>query len=302
MKDSNENYRLKKTIGRKLYERNMKTGIVDVGGGLRGIYAAGVFDWCLDHDIRFDLCIGVSAGSANVTSFIAEQRGRNYRFYAEYSFRKKYMGIGRFLLKKSFIDLDYVYGTLSNSDGEAPLDYQKIMRSSSEVLVVATNAETGDAKYFDKSNMKQDCYDILKASSAIPLVCRPYSVDGIPYYDGALSDPVPIEKAFSSGCEKVVLILTKPKDIIRISNKDEKLAAGIRKKYPLAAEKLCKRAIRYNEGVELAKQYEKKGKLLILAPDDTCGMDTLTRDPEAMKQMYEKGIRNAQQIKDFLNQ
>lgn len=29
----------------------MKTGIVDVGGGLRGIYAAGVFDWCLDHDI-----------------------------------------------------------------------------------------------------------------------------------------------------------------------------------------------------------------------------------------------------------
>lgn len=53
----------------------MKTGIVDVGGGLRGIYAAGVFDWCLDQKILFDLCIGVSAGSANVVSYIAGQRG-----------------------------------------------------------------------------------------------------------------------------------------------------------------------------------------------------------------------------------
>lgn len=280
----------------------MKTGIVDVGGGLRGIYAAGVFDWCLDNNIRFDLCIGVSAGSANVTSYVAKQRGRNYRFYAEYSFRKEYMGIGRFLRKKSFIDLDYVYGTLSNSGGEAPLDYQKIIESNSEVLVVATNAETGEAKYFDKGDMKQDCYDILKASSAIPFVCHPYSVENIPYYDGALSDPIPIEKAFSLGCEKVVLILTKPKDIIRTPKKDEKLAAGIRKKYPLAAEKLCKRAVRYNEGVEMAKQYEKKGRLLILAPDDTCGMDTLTRNLEAMKQVYGKGIKSAEQIKDFLNQ
>lgn len=212
------------------------------------------------------------------------------------------MGIGRFLRKRSFIDLDYVYGTLSNSDGEAPLDYHKIMESRSEVLVVATDAETGEAKYFDKGDMKQDRYDILKASSAIPFVCHPYNVDGIPYYDGALSDPIPIEKAFSLGCEKVVLILTKPKDMIRTSKKDEKLAAGIRKKYPLAAEKLCRRAAQYNEGVELAKQYEKKGKLLILAPDDTCGMDTLTRNLEAMKQVYGKGIRSAEQIKDFLSQ
>ena len=49
----------------------MKTGVVDVGGGLRGVYTAGVFDYCLDQDIRFDLGIGVSAGNANVASYIA---------------------------------------------------------------------------------------------------------------------------------------------------------------------------------------------------------------------------------------
>ena len=44
----------------------MKLGVVDVGGGLRGIYAVGVLDYCMDHQIHFDLGIGVSAESANL--------------------------------------------------------------------------------------------------------------------------------------------------------------------------------------------------------------------------------------------
>ncbi|MBS5725457.1 MAG: patatin-like phospholipase family protein, partial [Clostridiales bacterium] len=143
-------------------------------------------------------------------------------------------------------------------------------------------------------------YDILKASCSIPIVCRPYSIGGVPYYDGAISDPVPIEKAFSLGCEKVVLILTRPRDFLRTPDKDRKLAAGLRKKYPLAAARLEQRAERYNEGIILANQYERQGKLLIVAPDDTCGMDTLTRNPEAMKRFYEKGLQDGGQIAAFV--
>ncbi len=55
----------------------MKTGIIDVGGGFRGIYAGGVLDYCLDQKISFDLGIGISAGSANLCSYIAGQKGRN---------------------------------------------------------------------------------------------------------------------------------------------------------------------------------------------------------------------------------
>ena len=76
----------------------MKTGAVDVGGGLRGVYAAGIFDYCLDQDIRFDLGIGVSAGGANVASYIARSKKRNYSFYTEYPFRKEYMRVGNFFL------------------------------------------------------------------------------------------------------------------------------------------------------------------------------------------------------------
>jgi len=260
-----------------------KVGVVDVGGGYRGIYAAGVLDYCLDNNIAFDLGIGVSAGSANVISYAAGQARRNYQFYTEYGLRKEYAGIKNFLVKRSFVDLDYVYGTLSNSDGENPLDYAAFCRSPMEFLVVATEAETGNARYFDKHDIAQDDYSVLKASSAIPFVCHPYAVKDQLYYDGALGDPVPIEKAFQMGCDKVVLLLTLPEDTIRTSVKDRKLAAGIRKRYPLAASGLERRAQRYNDSVVLARNYAAQGKLLIVAPDDTCGVSTLKRDADALR-------------------
>lgn len=277
----------------------MRIGVIDVGGGLRGIYAAGVFDFCLDEGLWFDLGIGVSAGSANISSYIAGQKRRNYPFYTEYPFRREYMSLHNFLFKKSYLDLDYIYGTLSRSDGENPLDYQSFVNSPCEFLAVATNAKTGEAEYFDKSDIHLNDYSVLKASCAIPFVCRPYEVRGVPYYDGALGDTIPIEKAFQCGCDKVVLILTKPRDLIRTPDQDKKLADRIQKKYPAAAEKLRQRADQYNRGVALAKQYEAQGRALIVAPDDTCGVDTLTCDREALQQFYEKGYRDAQVLPDF---
>ncbi len=278
----------------------MKTGIVDVGGGLRGVYAAGVFDRCLDMGIHFDVCVGVSAGSANISSYIAGQKGRNYPFYTVYPFRKEYMSWRNFLWKRSYLDLDYIYGTLSNSTGENPLDFSALTASTTELCVVACDAETGAAKYFGKEDMRQNDYSILKASSAIPFVCRPYEVNGRLYYDGALGDPIPIVRAFQMGCDRVVLILSKPQNIIRLQGKDPFFAKRIEKRYPKAAEQLRLRADRYNDGVALAKTYEAKGQILIVAPDDTCGVETLTRDKDALQRLYEKGYENGGAIAPFL--
>lgn len=278
----------------------MKIGVIDVGGGYRGIYAAGVLDYCMDQNITFDLGIGISAGSANLASYAAGQKGRNYRFYTEYGFRKQYASLGNFIRKHSYIDMDYVYGTLSNHDGESPLNYPAIRDNPMEFFVVAADAVTGQAKYFGKEDIAADNYDVFKASSSIPFFCPPYEIKGVPYYDGALGDPVPVEKAFELGCDRVVVLLTKPENILRNSQKDERLAAGIRKKYPLAAERLCARAQRYNEGVALAQKYAKQGRALIVAPDDTCGVDTLKKDKASLHRLYEKGYTDAQRIKDFL--
>lgn len=278
----------------------MKLGIVDVGGGLRGVYATGIFDSCLTEEVRFDVCVGVSAGSANIASYAAGQRKRNYLFYTEYPFRKEYMSFRNYRRKRSYLDLDYVYGTLSNSGGENPLDYWAIQKSPAELVMVACDARTGKARYFDKADLKPDDYSVLKASSAIPFICRPCEVAGIPYYDGALGDPVPVEKAFEAGCERVVVILSKPRDTVRTPEKDPLFARLIQRSYPLAAESLRRRAERYNEGVRLALEYERQGRVLVLAPDDTCGVATLTKDRDALRALYQKGQRDARAILDFI--
>ena len=166
--------------------------------------------------------------------------------------------------------------------------------------MVATEAETGEGHYFEKADVSQDHYDIMKASCAIPAVCHPYEVNGIPYFDGALTDPVPVKKAFELGCDKVVLLLTKPKDFVRDLHEDDRLVRLIHHHYSAAAEGLHLRAQRYNESVAYAKTLEAEGKVLIVAPEHTCGVTTLTRDPELLKELYNKGYEDGHKINDFL--
>ena len=118
----------------------MKIGVIDVGGGLRGGYAAGVFDRFIEEDIHFDVCIGVSAGSANCASFLAGQKGRNYPFYTEYPFRKEYMSVRNLLHKGCYLDLNYIYSELSNAGGENPLDCAALLGSQSDYYGIGSHS------------------------------------------------------------------------------------------------------------------------------------------------------------------
>lgn len=275
-------------------------GLVDVGGGERGAYGAGVLDQCLEQGIAFDYCAGVSAGAANISSYLAGQKGRNFAFYTNYSFRPQYMGFGLLLRKRQYADLDYIYGTLSDSDGEYPLDFEAMRASGRTFVIVATDAETALPVYFTMDDMVQDDYAAIKASSALPLVSDPYPVNGRPCFDGGLSDPIPVQKALDAGCEKVVVVLTRPRDYYRSSKRDARLARLVAPRYPRIAEALVNRAGLYNLQLDLAKKYERDGKVLIVAPDDIGDMSTLTKDKGEIEALYAKGYRDALAIDRFL--
>ena len=279
----------------------MKIGLIDVGGGMRGTYAAGILDFCLENNINFDCCIGVSAGSSNLITFLAKQKERNFRYYFTYAFRKEYTGLHCLLKYKNYLNLDYVYSVLANSNGEDPLDYKTLMENPAELIIVAEESVSGKTKYFTKEDIKQDDYRVLSASCNIPILNRPVEIDGIKYFDGGFADPVPIQKAFDEGCDKVVLILTRPVDIPRSSKRDRIFAKLLKKKYPMAAENLANRAEQYNSSIKIAKKLEKEGKVLILSPSNVYGLDTLTRKKESMLKLYEDGKKAAEKISNWIN-
>lgn len=275
-------------------------GIIDVGGGLRGIYGAGVFDRCLDDGNYFDVCVGVSAGSANIASFLAGQRGRNYPFYTDYPSRKEYMSIQNMLKKGSYLDLEYIYGVLSRENGENPLDYEKFFSYEGKMFIVASDGKTGRVHYFTQDDIKENDLTPLVASCTLPVFCGACKVNEDFYYDGGLADPVPIEKAFSEGCDKVVLILTRPVDFVLPTLRDRTGAVALFKDFPGASRLLMNRKALYAEEIKIARDYEKDGKCLIIAPDDTLGVGTLTKDREKLDALYKKGYDDAARIKDFL--
>ena len=280
----------------------MKTGIIDVGGGMRGIYCAGILDRCLTDGVHFDGCVGVSAGSANIASFMAQQKGRNYQFYHEYAFRKEYMSFEHLMKSGSYINLPYIYGELTNEGGEYPIDYETLAADPAPFCVVATNAETGEAKYFSKADIRKNHYESFMASSCVPGVDRPIIIDGIPYFDGALSDPVPLDWTLQQGYDRIVLLLTKPFDYVRTQGKDRAIARMIHHKYPKAEEGLLLRAERYNQSVAKAKELAKEGCVLIIAPEDISGVDTLKKNREALDRLYHAGFRDGAVIAGWMKE
>lgn len=275
-------------------------GIVDVGGGTRGVYSCGVFDRCMDDGLHFDYVIGVSAGGGNAVAFLAGQRGRNYVFYHDYAFRPEYMGLHCLLKTGSMIGLDYIYGTLSNSDGEYPLDFDAMQRAREQLEIVATNARTGNPVYFQKQDLHRDDYDVLKASCSVPLVCRPYRVNGTPYFDGGISDPIPFRRALEVGCDKLVIVLTKPMGTFMDTWKTALGSNALRLRFPNVSKRIAAYNGLYLQQLQQAKELEKEGKALIVAPDSIAGFKTLTKDRSGTEMLYRKGYEDGEAIRAFL--
>ena len=278
----------------------MKIGVVDVGGGLRGSFGAGILDYCMEQGIRFDFGIGVSAGAANISSYMANQRGRNFVFYTDYFQREQYMGVKNLIHTGSYIGLDYIYSSLSDHEGDYPLDWKTIRNDPRNMMIVATDANTGLPHYFHKYDMRQDSYDPIKASCCVPVINRPYKVNGIPYYDGGLSDPVPYEKAFEAGCDKVVVILTRPEDYRRIPKNDKIIADLLHPHYPNASQAMRNRSVIYNQQLDECEYLQIQGKVCIVAPDSIGKMKTLTKDKDSIEALYYKGYEAGKKILNFV--
>ena len=170
-----------------------------------------------------------------------------------------------------------------------------------EMIAVSSDAVRGGPVYFTKEDIRPRNHQVFCASCCVPIFCRPYSFRGRLYCDGALTDPVPVQKALDLGCGRIVLILTKPRDMLRDPADDEKHARMLERKYPAEAADLRNRARRYNEGVRLAEELEAAGRLLILAPEAGLPqLKTLGRDRAVLAQMYDSGNSAASAVPGFL--
>jgi len=274
----------------------MKTGIVFEGGASRTAYSCGVMDALLDNEIYMDYVIGVSAGIAFGISYASRQTGRNKRIFAEFMHDPRYMGIKHFLgKKKSYYNFDFAFGEMP--ERYLPFDWEGYKSYGENANAVITNIETGLPEYYPVT-CKDKTWQLLRASSSLPILFPPIEINGKKYMDGGITDSIPFEKAFEDGCNKVIVILTRERGFIK---KKESLLPLIKmtyKKYPNLIKALENRHIMYNKQLNRLYELEKEDKVMVIAPSDTHSIGRTERKPEILIPYFEEGYKDTEKIID----
>lgn len=283
----------------------MKTGLIVEGGGMKCAYSAGVLDAFLEEDISFDYVIGVSAGAANAASYLAGQKERNRRFYTKHSQSPDYFGVKSFLKTGNLFGLDYIYGTLTQKGGVDPLDLEALKENPTEFEFPATDVETGKPRYFSKEDMYPFDYSAIKATCALPVASKPVEIDGHFYYDGGVSDSIPIWRTKEKGCEKIVVITSKPRGF-RMEPQGHKRAYSVAlRKYPEIISALDHRHQVYAAQQKEVLSMEKEGGCMVFCPPKLDAMGTYSVDAKLAEMLYQSGLYDGREakedIKEFLS-
>ncbi len=267
----------------------MKTGLVLEGGALRTIFSSGVCDAFLDAELPMpDYTVGVSAGIAYGVSYLSRQSRRNLKLVTTYANDRRYMGWRNFVNPKnrSYFGLKFAYETIPNE--LVPFDYDAFEAYPGTVEAVVTNLNTGAAEYLPVP--RHDGHNLLlQATCAIPLMFPAIRVDGQPYLDGGCADPIPWQRAFDVGCDRVVVVLTRERDYCKKTDRTIRALARAFRKYPAFVETLRRRADVYNASREALFALEKEGRVLVIAPEDTLGCSRTEKDMEVIRALWQIG-------------
>jgi len=269
----------------------MKTGIVVEGGGMRGIYGAGVLDVLLENDIKADGLIGVSAGAIHGCSFVSGQKGRSIRYNLKYSCDPRYMSMRSLIRTGDMFGMDFCYRELPETLD--PFDNETFESSSTEYYVTCTDVETGQPVYHRCPSLRGDRIDWVRASASMPLASRIVELDGKKLLDGGVADSIPVMAFRKMGFKKDLVILTRPEGYRKKQNPMLPLIRRAYREYPEFVETAASRHLVYNRELDEISRLEREGEILVIRPSRRIKISRTERRPERIEQMYRLGREDA---------
>lgn len=267
----------------------MSIGMVLEGGGMRGLYTAGVLDTLIEEKIDVDGMVTVSAGALFGINFASGQKGRALRYNKTYIGDKRYISLRSLLKTGDMVNKEFAYYTVPFSLDI--FDEKAFKQSGIDFYAAITNMETGNPEYIAITEpLKQ--MEVLRASGSMPFVSKPVIHNGNSYLDGGVSDSIPYEKAKSLGFNKTIVILTRPLNY-RKTKPSPFMIDRWYKKYPKFKETLKNRYANYNNTVEKITEDEQTGNSFVIRPSKTIQIRRLERDPNKLQAIYDLGVQDA---------
>lgn len=254
---------------------------------MRGLFTAGVLDALFAEGLRFGGIVGVSAGAAFGCNWKSRQPGRVLRYNLRFCNDRRYWGLGSLLRTGDLFNADFCYRRLPFELD--PWDAAAFEADPARFWAVATDADTGEAVCREIATADSDACEWIRASSSMPVVSRPILFHGRRYLDGGLADPIPLDRAFALGFDRIVLVLTQPATYRKPPPRARFLVDFLLRKLPAVAESLRTRADRYNRTLDRVAEAERAGRAFVIRPAAPLPVGRVTRSPAAVQAAYDLG-------------
>ena len=281
----------------------MKKGLVLEGGGMRGIFSAGVMDVLMENNIEFDGGIGVSAGAIFGCNYKSKQPGRVIRYNVKYCRNRHYVRYFNLLTTGDIFGVDFCYRKLPF---ELDIwDHDTFEKNPMEFYVVCTDVITGEPYYHKCTDGMYEDIKYMRASGSMPLVSKVVSIGDWQFLDGSAADSIPLAYFQSIGYEKNLVILTRPMGYVKKKTPALPLMKlKYQKNYPGIVRAMERRHLMYNETLDYIKEQEEAGNTFVIRPPRELRISRTANDPEELKRIYRMGRHTAKKylnrIKEFM--
>jgi len=266
----------------------MKIGLVLEGGGMRGLFSAGVLDALLElKELSINGIVGVSSGALFGVNYVSKQKERAVRYNKKYADDKRYMGLHSWITTGNAVNKDFAFYELPYKLDV--FDNETFKKAKTDFYVVMTNVESGKPEYV----LIEDAFaqmEYLRATSALPFASKIIEINGKKYLDGGISDSIPIDFCESLGYDKIIAVLTRPEG----TYKEDKLGflyKLVYRKYPNLVNSLLNMATDYEKVLAKIKDLENKGKIFVVRPPEVLKIGRLEKNRDKIQRVYDTGLK-----------
>lgn len=279
----------------------MKTALILEGGGMKGLYTAGVLDVLMENNIETDIAAGVSAGALFGINYKSKQIGRVLRYNLDYPATSETLGLKSLVKTGDLMNKDFYFNELPYKLDV--MDADTYHSCKTKFFAVVTNLDTGLAEYKEIGSLfDNDCVEYLRASGSLPFLSKPVFVKGVPYLDGGVADSIPVKYFLENGYDKIIAVLTKTVDFRpQMKIPFTKIAY---KKYPEFAKVLKYRNPYYSEQCAYIDKLEEENKIIVIRPTKNLKIGTIEKNKDKIQELYNLGVSDCKEkldeIKNYL--
>ena len=268
--------------------QNRKKALIIEGGGSRGVFSFGVIDSFIKASYNpFDIHLGVSNGAVVQLWYLLAVSDYNLDKML-FSASRDYVRYSNLLFNKSIMNFEKLY---QDANKVFPIDFDRLQDNlaGKNFYVVVSDAGSGKPEYIELS--KENYINEMLATGSLPVLMKnAILLEGKRKYDGGITDPIPVQKAYEMGAKEIVIIRTYEQAFIRKTKLENYIAAFATRSYPNISKALKENTTTYNSALEFINNPPSDCKILQICPPQRLSTKRATTNVNIMKADYQIGM------------